>query len=972
MRRAILIASILMFLVVSPGVWAEDPDPRDTAHWCYDFNFYSEDGTLPHQEYFTLVDGVYTVPGYPRGANLTQLRLHGNFPTANVTFLHVNGYSNSSAFTGDNSARLYSATLDPGDPWPSDTQHTLLSLVNIDQANNKMTDVETQPTRSLRINMRIQSGNVWLRYIRLYGTGTSPFGESNCDGFTPPEVAYVKPLATYGPTGMIENEEGSGILGATPENSTFAFSPAPGAPVSAGIDGTVVRVRSLRDTDCWQYIGTPSLVNLLKTPWGFARSACGIDAVSGDWIFPFEIESGSQWNPNSRQGQLVTIRGENQLGETVDLNYFVNNAYVQEGDLVQAGCWIGETIELKNPMESFEDLRLAITAGFSGGAGLSVAIVESIAAQGFTLVAVNSGDEAYEHFTIDPPNEDVCNNRYPYEGCLGDSVLQHPGDWQYSTGITWRNPGVTLYPGQAISRVDALTEARLPGMTIIAGSSGSGNLSVTLGASNRVFFVNGPPREYILSHGAAAVDGSYTIRLENVGQVPISIDFVCVSYGLDESLTPVTPNPGERPPGGSNVCYFVNHSFTDGTTGWVTNAVNIGAGQLYMQPGTSQIHQSVSLPPGEYTIRARLGIASYGEFSNDVTNDAQEFGVEYAWPDAGWSEIGSETLSTYAQNGYVLDLTKVITVEGSTASGDFAFRVTNTGGMTGLTSVGMRSVCLEIGDTTTGDPPRFWPDDPTRPPSPGIFPEVCEAVEVPGGNGIGEWTVYHWSNLNNFFQCDLMVLLNGMYQVVDGIGRYIPALAQHYGEWSEDQFFPWLGGYLSNASGATIYYDEAESCSWWDIPCHLRSLADSELMGLLTSIVDRILGPIVDFVSWLGQQIFGLLFDLLRLLIELMFKAASQLAMLLLNMRDWGFSIIQMYQEAEPTPIPGLPNCPPDSVPDGNDMICWFYWTAENTVFGGDWGSLIMPLFATAISILYVLNIIQQIKAVVHEASLRL
>jgi hypothetical protein len=254
-----------------------------------------------------------------------------------------------------------------------------------------------------------------------------------------------------------------------------------------------------------------------------------------------------------------------------------------------------------------------------------------------------------------------------------------------------------------------------------------------------------------------------------------------------------------------------------------------------------------------------------------------------------------------------------------------------------------------------------------RPP----FNAVCNRVSTPTTDDIGEWVFYHWQQLDRFFQCDLMIVLNRIfatayatYEFVQWQTLYWQATAAVTANWVGKDFTGWLGGHLSNVAygrTTTIIQTGGGTCN--DIGCII-----SQLINLLSDVINRVVGPIIDaignvvfvigdVVDILGEIVdvllqlvtgaFSLLFAAVNGLLSLVFGLITVALNFFSNMVRLIESLAGAVNNATPRPIPGVPQC---QLNPQSSAFCVILWVAENTVFSGI-GALLIPLIIGVLAI---------------------
>jgi hypothetical protein len=250
-----------------------------------------------------------------------------------------------------------------------------------------------------------------------------------------------------------------------------------------------------------------------------------------------------------------------------------------------------------------------------------------------------------------------------------------------------------------------------------------------------------------------------------------------------------------------------------------------------------------------------------------------------------------------------------------------------------------------------GPYPNQLPEQGYNPP----FRESCTRVTQPDGELLSEWISYHWQNLNNFFQCQLMALLNRMYKLavdtyrlIGWLGRWTHSLVTYGFNWFATQLLPWLNGHFRNMSGGTIVTTDGGGASFWDV---------------LLALINQILSPIINLIVGLVNQAASLVLTVVTAIIALVISVITTILSLFGLLIALLSSIITSYHNATPAVIPGAPDC---SNPQSSGF-CIANWVLENTIFSGP-GAAIIPVIIAIGSILFILWAITTIKQAVVEA----
>jgi hypothetical protein len=354
--------------------------------------------------------------------------------------------------------------------------------------------------------------------------------------------------------------------------------------------------------------------------------------------------------------------------------------------------------------------------------------------------------------------------------------------------------------------------------------------------------------------------------------------------------------------------------------------------------------------------------------------------MEFSFPsNASYESIDTITFGTFAQNGNLVTFSTTFDVSTET-TGDFYFKPT-LGGSPGseIRGVAIRDVCVKPSDGE--EFPGY--DDPTT-PQPALFPETCEPFGNPTGEGLSTWVSWHWYKLNQFFQCQLMIMLNDMYEnmlslykLIGFFFRWLLIVISNGIKWLESDFTGWLAGYMSNASGSIVYQTSTDTggggCDWWNIVCHISHALDfgadlfSKLYDLFKAVLSDVLAPIFEFIASIAGDIFGFIFDFIGTLINIILSFLQKLLGIFGVIRDVIFGLVANYTDATPATIDGLPTCS-GSLTTSSHIICWFWWVLDNTILGGAYGALIIPLFTAIFGVLFAIRFSNRIWSMIVES----
>jgi hypothetical protein len=818
----------------------------------------------------------------------------------------------------------------------------------------------------------------YLNTLTLRGEGTIPtwMGESNCGGggggptlpdatrpLTEADEAGVgsvlydlNPIQTLSEAHNNQVFDATTLLLGNDLNSVAAWSAAPGAPVHAATGGYVQSVRQLSWADCvWgQYGdigGTPqfvawesgdvhpcqvSLYDLSPVGTNAAGTSYSDVALASYYIDP-------------TNASLVTIN----TGEYY-LTYLVRNAseYVLTGDNILAGCVLGETVGLTavpatalnwdRLQNVYVDTMISGWTGFLSSLSDFIQTITPDSSYGYTNIsltnAMGEGVELLTSLSMVPTNDDRCNNSGEYSGCLTDNprLLSGGTGWQASGNVEWIEPGVILDPGESISQLLNLDPAGNYTLTVLAESPGvEGELMGVLGntSDRQTVPIEWSSLQYAAAPvGAGDAGGFWTLLVQNTGDSVVSIKSVCVTSG-DAPENPTS-------------CYFTNHSFASGMAGWTVSSGVTDSDQALLVPDDGVISQTVHLyPKADGAASYQLTVYADWWYDGTIAPVGPEASVQYEWPSGtGYVTLEPEIVSgglAYGMGSIVYRATINVATE---TTGTLNLRVQTTSGGTGMTVYGLRltEACLsgKFQQTTGGTVPTLTAD--------------CSYVSRPRNNDPAAWIQWQTAKLNQFFQCDLMVLLNKLWKSVRDIFslvgwsmRWIQASAINTSQWAGTQLFPYLDGHLRNiALGNVTNITQGSSATLWDV---------------LTALINGVLQPLTDGILALVNILTGaagLLFSVISGLLVVVIALLSQVMGFAHVGQKLIAALITAYNTAAPTTIPGMPSCTGD--PKSNPF-CISIWVLDNTIFSGP-GGLVIPMTIAILSIHLIIWIVKELK----------
>lgn len=847
-------------------------------------------------------------------------------------------------------------------------------------------------THTVAFNADPLATTLWVRAEHVSGAQTGAIQLDNlvitCDGTiggggsgTPLDL--TRPLAAEDEHPFYEMYDFEYVQSLDPsityDNRTvWAFSNRLRAPVYSAAAGTVLSVRKQTAADC--NANAPDIINeAMQVALGNANCYITIPKPVANETFDLVYKT------NIANSYIVDVTyGDDPL--TV-LRYVVNNApeYISTGMVISAGCILGEVVQLLNLTATELDSLSISSLGGQGDVGLSFGLrslnteigVVTMAAANMELPELDFLYHIYPGLVNYAQFDDACNKDPEYADCLGDATLSHPNQWTSTGSVAWSSPGVRLGPGGSISAQYNLDGAQQYSMTVIAkvvGTTASSELNLQLGQTT----VNSTVLGYaatelphvISSHFPIPDSGSfYTVSVQNTGTEFIEISSICVTSAANSN--------------GLSACYFSNHSFDFGGSSWTFSGSvpETGVMKLFWDD-TLSANVDITPPIGGGTYTLRVNTSLWRTFFFDWTNytpyitPQPNVQMQYEWPGgSGYISMPAvhTNLTEVAFWEFALLGGSVITFEteinvAAPINGIFSLKPIvddpSDGNAPGLQ---IFDVCLS--GYTPPDQGAVGPSNPFNP--------RCSAVTPPSGDAIGDWIYWHLSNLDQFFQCDLMVLLNRMYKTMieayETFGwsiRYSQSVWIDVVDWLGDDLFPWLEGHFNNmARGNVITINSTEQCG--NIFCAFTILVEQIGQAIQSSfdafnlIITELLSPIIDSLLPLMFSAIALLITIISQIINVGFGLLNMFLGVIANLITYTNIIFGAWNNSVPLAIPGLPLCGVD--PQG-DALCITLWMMENTIFSGI-GALIIPLIIGFGSIMLILWGFGELRGAVTEAN---
>ncbi len=404
------------------------------------------------------------------------------------------------------------------------------------------------------------------------------------------------------------------------------------------------------------------------------------------------------------------------------------------------------------------------------------------------------------------------------------------------------------------------------------------------------------------------------------------------------------------------MCYFANSDF-DSLEGWLATTTQTGAGFVNLGD-LDYVSQDITLEandddsPRTYHLLLDVRIiAAPGETIDTSTGTATMF---YAWE--GTNTVGTLDL-TWNQPGepgypdaYQTLSTDIVVTEHSSDT----FYISS--GIEGNDTIhiALSRACISTDDA---------------PPGSGVggpFQTTCSTIPPPTDDSIGAWTLFHWRNLDKFFNCKLMVLLNRWFKLFDEfrrttllVFRWGIAFINKAVDWSITLMW-WLNGHFRNIAMGQVTTITSEGgchdifCAAVDIVTTLSNLL-TPMLAALNNVTNVLLSIFVSGVKLLFALVTGLVGVVVALLIRLIHFLQMAVNLLI--------GIVGAFNSSTPTAIPGLPSCAIDHTAS---PLCAMVWVADNTMFAGRWG-IIFTILLSIWAIHLILYTIGEVKRILLE-----
>lgn len=753
------------------------------------------------------------------------------------------------------------------------------------------------------------------------------------DGEIPPggEVGLIRPLAAVDENPEVDTyapnlSQALEVATFSYPNMVYAFSEPTDAYVMAADSGTIIEISPFETG------GKCSVLAL------FRPDTCFISVNPANDGEPWALYE-SETMANSYMVVLQTNTGE-------EIEYYVRNAnlYVNLGSQVSAGCVLGETIPFI-PTPAFDSIYSLIASL----TGVSVdLIIPGGGPLGITMLGKRDFETLAEYAPlIDDLTEyglpdEACNLDPRFSGCMvNNPMLKNGGDgWETWGPVTWFNEtnGAVLSPGSEIYQQMSLENGLEYTLIVTAYPTAQSmvpdrttRLTLRLGDTVQDYLIQlgDDPELRLTTNVAPDISNTfYTVAISNTGNADIVVAGVCLGDGTQEL---------------ANTCTVLNSGFDLGIEGWVndTEDAQWSNGQVWLPHGGT-LEQDITLTPdSEGNPQTWIAEIEALVWAPPDWDGSGATSLDVTWP-GEVTPVSVPLSTTWNQPGNLgyPDIPELLTTSieiSAVTSGTFTISPTMiTYGE--LLGVKIERVCIHPAGQTTEPPP---------------FGVSCSTISQPQEDTIGAWISYHWNQLDRFFQCELMVFLNRLYQslmsffkTVTWSIRWFLVTTSSSINWGSQSLLPWLNGHFANmAAGRVTYIDDTGDggLNVWDV---------------LFALIERVVQPIVDLLTRLVGGAADILFNVINSLISFFFAFLGQIISFIGLVQSLLGSIIVAFNTSTALTFPGAPAC--DVNPQGN-VICIGIWVMDNTVFSGP-GALIIPMIISIVSIRFLIWAARDVK----------
>jgi hypothetical protein len=685
-------------------------------------------------------------------------------------------------------------------------------------------------------------------------------------------------------------------------------------------DALTPLIKPLTNTDEISIGGTQYVTSATDMPVKFVHAPAdsvvmGIEPLTLDKCNAFGITGCVDGSYSVDVGATYVVYLRTLEGD--ELVYIMSNApaYIENEQTITGGCIMGQTVRTNNNAVSL-----------------------ALSSDGTT--------ELLDRYTLAPSDEaEPCNSDDEDVVCQGgdDRMLFIFNNASKSNGVTYDGIVIRLPQGGRMAQVVALPRnERVYGEIVASGR----NVQVRFGTRVEEAVLGDIFSSVVFGwhYVSPDVQDLSTVYIENTGVGDVVISDICIAFESDNPPQVDEPPMPPEPP----ACYFYNHDFALGDAGWaVSDTFNTSNGALLLYH-ESEISQSVSLYPSDdiptiYTLTARIALWHQPPY---VLSQIEEESLEMYYNIDGVSNLpfgDPVTLANFYDasvtgEGYIelsTDISLIAPIESNLIIG---VDTSNLLGAIGLNGIRLTEVCLSPSDG-------IWHGYEESPndgnlvveecESPAQLPLVATALEM-----IPAFAYFIRDALEEFIGCTLMRAVNGVYGQVKSYGL----TAKYTGDWTGQQLVPYMGGYLSNlfAFSANGLYTDFSSVY--------------DILGSLSTIP----GDFFGLVAWVIGNLFGILVRIVQNFTTIL-KAILEFINTLKNIAN---ELIKAWNTTTAQAMPGIDDC---QIAPETKTRCIVFWIAENTIFGEPYGFLIVPVITSALTIMALLNLFVQVRALISR-----
>ena len=700
-----------------------------------------------------------------------------------------------------------------------------------------------------------------------------------------------------------------------------ARSSSPAALVHVPVTGTIATIRPLTPFDC-SGAGFTSFPTRCRPD-----SSAHEIIIDGTYFVSLTGNDGSVWEMWVDRPHLYTP--------------------TRAGQTIEAGCPIGGSLPTYQ----------ANTFGNQSPTG------------GMAIINAVDGD-ADINLLIDPEGVEPSGNcaapELSYDGCItGSRISPDVWDVDYPGGgqlvSTGGNTVARLPHNASMRTLLNVDPARSPVLRLYAHAIG-GDLTLIVRYGDQEYSIQRPQsfdyQSIDIDLDSAQPDVGNFFTLEIINRSTGSANLVNPSQSRVAYIGYICLFLDEEPP--RETCYFINHDFSDRLEGWDTSDASV----------TSPSSGVVSLPDGEW-IRQQLALnddatlqVNWGvrDFDNDIYAVDYVADISYQWG-GDWVGFGFANRADVTETRNQIFNAVPLIVFAPPEDEPFYLKVDFNEAAPATMSAEIRSVCIVgAGGISVARVSGFDCVRPTNPVT----------------NNIGDWITYLWQNLNYFYRCELMVLLNDWYDAILQFFntatlwfRWVIVSFNIVMTWLSTDVLFWMNGHLSNIAGGSVTFIEVtgggQTCN--NLWCALDGLFGGaanifgSLADVIISAIEGVIAPIVELLAMIVGGVFGFILDLAERLVALFFSLIGDVIDLFRRAGSLFSGLVSGIRSAEPTQIEILPYC--DVAPDDH-IACRGFWTFEQTLFSGN-GAPIIPLVIGYLTFLLIMWAMKDIRKAIMQ-----